>query len=39
MSYIIGGNVLGDVGVPVIHWTSLQVIADSPRKYVLLVGT
>jgi hypothetical protein len=33
MSYIIGDNVLG------IYWTSLHVIADSPRKYVLLVGT
>jgi hypothetical protein len=39
MSYIIGGNVLGDVGGSVIYWTSLQVIADCPRKYVLLVGT
>ncbi len=39
MSYIIGGNMLGDVGGPVIYWTPLQVIADSPRKCVLLVGT
>jgi hypothetical protein len=39
MIYIIGVNVLGDVGGPVIYLTSLQVIADSPRKYVLLVGT
>ena len=40
MSYIIGGNVLGDLGGSVIYcWTSLHVIADSPRKYVLLVGT
>jgi hypothetical protein len=39
MSYIIGGNVLGDVGGSVIYWTSLYVIADSPRKYVLLVDT
>jgi hypothetical protein len=39
MSYIIGGNVSGDVGGPVIYWISLQVIADSPRKYVLLIGT
>jgi hypothetical protein len=31
--------VLGNVGGPVIYWTSLEVIADSPRKYVLLVGT
>ncbi len=39
MSYIIDGNVLGDVGGSVIYRTSLHVIADSPRKYVLLVGT
>jgi hypothetical protein len=39
MSYIIGGNVLGDVGGSVIYRTSLHVISDSPRKYVLLVGT
>jgi hypothetical protein len=39
MSYIIGGNVLVDVGDSVMYWTSLHVIADSPRKYVLLVGT
>ncbi len=37
MSYIIGGNVLGDVGGSVIYWTSLHVITDSPRKHVLLV--
>ncbi len=39
MSYIIGGSVLGDVGGSVINWTSLHVIADGPRKYVLLIGT
>ncbi len=39
MSYIIGGNVLGDVGGSVIYLTSLHVVADSLRKYVLLVGT
>ncbi len=39
MSYNIGGNVLGDVGGSVIYWTSLHVIADSPRKYELLIGT
>jgi hypothetical protein len=39
MSYIIGGNVLGDVGGSVIYWTSFHIIADSLRKYVLLVGT
>jgi hypothetical protein len=39
MSYIIGGNMLGDVSGFVIYWTFLHVIADSPRKYVLLVGT
>ena len=38
MSYIIGGNVLGGVGGSVIYWTSLHVITDSPRKYVLLIG-
>ena len=38
MSYIIGGNVLRDVGGSVIYLTSLHVIADGPRKYVLLVG-
>ncbi len=39
MSYIIAGNVLGEVGGSVLYWTSLHVIADSPRKYVILVGT
>jgi hypothetical protein len=39
MSYMIGGNVLGEVGGSVLYWTSLHVIADSLRKYVLLVGT
>ncbi len=39
MSYIIGGNVLGEVGGSVLYWTSLHAIADSPRKYVLLLET
>jgi hypothetical protein len=39
MSYIIGGNVLGDVGGSVIYWTFLYAIADIPRKYELLLGT
>jgi hypothetical protein len=39
MSYIIGGDVLRDVGGSVIYWTFLHVIADSPREYVLLVST
>jgi hypothetical protein len=40
MSYIIGGNVLGEVGGSLLYWTSLHVIADSnqevctPHRYV-----
>ncbi len=40
MSYIIGGDVLGDVGGSVIYWTPLHhVITDSPRENVLLICT